>query len=97
MSQLYFNNKIFYENLSRPDFAVLCSRRALAHAIKNGVSERRSLPRLPQDFVVLNYGRFNNSMDWSFDVVEGEIVDGAEKWSSIMAKIKRFLKGKVSE
>jgi hypothetical protein len=63
MDRIYYNrtNSIFRDALSRPDFWVLCSRRALASAIHAGAASSGSFPSLGSTFSVFNYGRPNNT------------------------------------
>ena len=47
MGDIYMKNKLFNTFLSKADFAVLCGRRALAYAIKNGAEKSETIPILP--------------------------------------------------
>lgn len=90
-------NKLFNTFLSKADFAVLCGRRALAYAIKNGAEKYETIPILPEHFVVFNYGRHNTSLNWNNDDLEGPLPDGIDNWTSILSGVQKSLKGYVSE
>ena len=61
MDRVYYNTSLpFVSTLSRADFWVLCGRRALAWAIKEGDNNTGTIPKLAQTYSVYNYGRPNN-------------------------------------
>ena len=97
MRNLYRDNALFNTFMSKADFAVLCGRRALAHAIKDGAANSGTIPTLPQSFVVFNYGRHNTSLNWNDDDLEGPLPDGIDNWPSILSGVQTSLKGLVSE
>ena len=97
MGDVYMKNTLLNTFLSKGDFAVLCGRRALAYAIKNGAANSGTIPTLPQSFVVFNYGRHNTSLNWNDDDLEGPLPDGIDNWPSILSGVQTSLKGLVSE
>ena len=106
MRRLYRDTPIFHDNLSKADFAILCGRRALAHAINDGGANSGSIPNLAQGFSVFNYGRPNTTQDWDADTNEGPFPDGIANWTNqanpadtttILGSVQSSLKGMISE
>ena len=84
MAEVYSNNSIFHNHLSKGDFAVLCGRRAIGHSVVNGSTnpvERKKVDMLSEDFPVFSYGRPNHTMPWNNDTLEGPFPSSIGNWS----------------
>ena len=81
MDEVYYESEdcLFKNTLSRPDFWVLCSRRALAWAIKKGAEANNAFPTIKVP--VFNYGRPNNSDASTFDDKDGPFPMALGNWS----------------
>ena len=97
MHTFYFDTPIFRDTLSRADFWVLCSRRALAKAIQSGAAQSGFFPTLSPNLPVFNYGRPNITGATTEDSSEGPFPTGLENWPETLSIFKQSTKNMISE